>query len=373
MKRLVAFTFLHIGIITSQTALGAPIKVQVAFVEALAPKDTTSSERFQKEYEASVAIGKTHSQAELAKCGYEISEKLVFYDASDSVQALEQAKKLSEEGSWLLVGPRRSNHYLLLVKGAPATPSVSLMASAKEISELGNLHLSLAAENSSMAKVAAEKAKDQSNRKSPTYLSVVSADCVTCVDFARDFAKHAEKEGLSKVGEISVTSDSPDLKEVISIVKKQKPDFVLIPNYSKVSAAVIHAVMPIHPKTVFIGGDGWGDSKFGFVQNNDNVGSAQGFTVRGFPPHSVGLEKFELGKRALKDPAAAHLASGSSLSIIKTFDGLTKILCEKRPKDSQSFAKAFSEAGRKNFSAPWGVSIYSLKSGDIVYSETRRQ
>ena len=372
MNRIFAFTAVQIGIITSQIALASPIKVQVAFVEALAPKDTTSSERFQKEYEASVAIAKTYSKSELAKCGYEVDEKLVFYDASDSLQALEQAKKLSEGGSWLLVGPRRSNHYLLFVKGAPETPSVSLMASAKEISTLGALHLSLAPQNDAMAKVAAAKASDLGARKSPTYLSVVSGDCVTCVDFAKDFSGYAAKEGLIKLGELTITGDSPDLKNVVAVAKKQKPDFILLPNYSKVSAAVIHAVMPVHPKVVFIGGDGWGDSKFGFVQNNDNVGSAQGFTVRGFPPHGVGLGEFDLGKRALKDPAASQLASGSSLAIVKAFDGLTKILCEKRPKDAGSFAKAFKELGKKSLSAPWGVSVYSLKSGDIVYSETRR-
>jgi ABC-type branched-subunit amino acid transport system substrate-binding protein len=372
MRRFAAVIALQLGIAATQTTFAAPIKVQVAFVEALAPKDTTSSERFQKEYEAAVAIGKSHSQAALSKCGYDVSEKLVFYDASDSVQALEQAKKLSAEGSWLLVGPRRSNHYLLLVKGAPEIPSVSIMASAKEISELGALHLSLAPANNTMAKVAAATAKDKSKRQSPTYLSVVSGDCVTCVDFAADFSKHAETEGLLKLGELIVTGDSPNLKEVVAIIQKQKPDFVLLPNYSKVSAAVIHAVMPVHPKVIFIGGDGWGDAKFGFIQNNDNVGSAKGFTVRGFPPHSVGLEKFELGKRVLKDTAADQIASGSSLAIIKAFDGLTKILCEKYPKDSREFAKAFSEVGQKHLSAPWGVSIYSLKSGDIVYSKTRK-
>lgn len=372
MRRIAAAIILQIGIALSQSALAAPVKVQVAFVEALAPKDTTSSERFQKEYEAAVTIGKSHSQAELSKCGYEVSEKLVFYDASDSVQALEQAKKLSADGSWLLVGPRRSNHYLLLAKGAPATPSVSIMASAKEISELGPLHLSLSPANSSMAKVAAAKAKDKTNRKSATYLSVVSGDCVTCADFAKDFTKYAENDGLIKLGELVVTGDSPDLKEVVSIIQKQKPDFVVIPNYSKISAAIIHAVMPVHPKAIFIGGDGWGDAKYGFIQNNDNVGSAQGFTVRGFPPHSVGLQRFELGRHVLNDTAADQIASGSSLAIIKTFDGLTKILCEKRPKDSHAFAKAFSDVGRKYLSAPWGVSIYSLKSGDIVYSETRK-
>jgi ABC-type branched-subunit amino acid transport system substrate-binding protein len=366
-----AISLLFAGFASGAT-IAAPIQVKVAFVEALAPKDTTSSERFQKEYEAAVAIGKTHSKVELEKCGYEINETLVFYDASDSIQALENAKKLSQDGAWLFVGPRRSNHYLLLAQGAPDIPSVSIMASAKEIAELGPLHLSLAPQNNAMAKAAAANANVLSAKKSPTYLSVVSGDCVACVDFAKDFSGYAEKEGLIKLGEFNVTGDSPNLSDVISIVKAKKPDFILLPNYSKVSAVIIHALMPVHPNAVFIGGDGWGDSKFGFVQNNDNVGTAKGFTVRGFPPHSIGLSKFDLGKRVLKDPAAYKIASGTSLAIVKSFDGLTKVLCTKHPKDAKSFAAAFNDLGRQSLSAPWGVSIYSLKSGDIVYSETRK-
>ncbi|MSP19807.1 MAG: hypothetical protein EXR74_09595 [Bdellovibrionales bacterium] len=354
------------------TAASVKIKVPVTFVEALAPKDTTSSERFQKEYESAVAIGKTHSKNQLAKCGYEISEKLVFYDASDSIQALEQAKKSAGEGSWLLVGPRRSNHYLLFVKGAPDTPSVSLMASAKEVSTLGSLHLSMAPLNGEMAGVAVEKVKSLMGKNKASYLSVVSEDCVTCVDFAAEFDKSATKGGVKKLAEIKVVGESPDLEPVKKLIKQHSPKFVLLPNYSKVSAAVIHAVLPIAPETVFVGGDGWGDTKFGFVQNNENLDAAKGFTVRGFPPVAIGLTQFDLGKNILKDKIAPDLASGSALAIVRIFDGLAKFLCEAKPSDSKSFQASFKSKGKKQFSAPWGVSIYSLKSGNIVYSETRR-
>jgi len=350
----------------------AKIKVPVTFTEALAPKDTTSSERFQKEYESAVATGKRHSQEQLAKCGFEISEKLSFYDASDSVQALEQAKKASEEGSWLLVGPRRSNHYLLYIKGAPNTPSVSLMASAREVADSGPLHLSMAPLNGQMASVALKKVKSLAGKDKAEYLSVVSEDCVTCVDFAAEFDKSATANGVKKLAEIKVVGESPDLEPVKRLVKQHSPKFILLPNYSKVSAAVIHAVLPLVPNAIFVGGDGWGDTKFGFVGNNENLDAAKGFTVRGFPPASIGLDQFDLGKRVLKDKNAPDLASGSALAIVRIFDGLAKLLCEAKPADSKAFQSAFKNKGQKLFSAPWGVSIYSLKTGNIVYSETRR-
>jgi len=369
--QICAFIFLQLGIILSQAAISAPIKVQIAFVEALAPKDTTSSERFQKEYETAVAIGKAQAQKELSSCGFELSTKLVFYDASDSLQALEQAKKLAQENVWLLVGPRRSNHYLLFAKGAPETPTVSLMASAKEVSDLGSLHVSLAPTNKKMAQVAVGKLKDIDHSSGTAFLSVVSEDCVSCVDFEKEFSIEAQKEGVKKLGVIKLAGESPSLEEVKEKVKALKPPFLLVPNYSKLSAAIIHAVQPLSPDTLFIGGDGWGDTQFGFVQNNDYVGKARGFTVRGFPPHQIGLNQFTLGN-SLPTETATQIASSSSLAILKALDGLTQILCEKKPKTKESFFNSFKKLSGKKFNAPWGVSVYSLKDGNIVYAETRR-
>lgn len=68
-------------------------KVKISFLEALAPKDTTSSERFQKEYEYAVQTGIDLTKKDLAKCGYELVDEKSFYDASDTLQALEQAKQ----------------------------------------------------------------------------------------------------------------------------------------------------------------------------------------------------------------------------------------------------------------------------------------
>lgn len=345
------------------------IHVNVSFIEALAPKDTTSSERFQKEYETAVALGKKHSAEQLVKCGYEISEKFSFYDASDNIQALEQAKKSVSDGAWLLVGPRRSNHYLLFAQGASLTPTISLMASASEVSGLGPLHLSMAPLNKQMAQSAVRKVKELSKADASNYVSVVSEDCVSCVDFAAEFDKAASLSKIKKLDEIKILGDAPNLEPVKSIIKKLKPNIVILPNYSKVSAGVIHALLPIIPNAIFVGGDGWGDSKFGFVQNNENLDAAKGFTVRGFPPLSNGLSQFDLGKRLLKDDSAKTLESGSALALLRIFDVLEKFLCEAKPKTANDFQNAFRAKGDRFFSAPWGVSIYSLNSGKITFQE----
>lgn len=89
-----------LSIVASQV-LFAATPVKVSFLEALAPRDTTSSERFQKEYDFAIQTGKDLTKSELAKCGYELVDEKNLYDASDTLQALEGAKKARENGAWL--------------------------------------------------------------------------------------------------------------------------------------------------------------------------------------------------------------------------------------------------------------------------------
>lgn len=346
------------------------IKVQISFMEALAPKDTTSSERFQKEYEYAVQTGKDLTLDKLKSCGYEIADKKVLYDASDSIQALELAKKSEATGAWLIVGPRRSNHYLLAVKGAPETPSISIMASAKEVYELSPLHRTLAQSNQKMAEVLADQTKLKfKDYKTITYASIVSEDCVSCVDFANSFFSEAEKLGFKKVLDRKIAGEQPDISDLESLFKNQKPDVVLLPNYSKVSSFLIGKINRWNPETFFVGGDGWGDNNYGFVHNSPQLEGASGMTVKGFPPVNKGLSYFPLGRTILNKPsiASAFPASGSAQSLIKAIEDTVDLLCENKPKDKNEFKKSFLKSGKSKFKNPWGVSIFKLSDGEIVF------
>lgn len=345
--------------------------VKISFMEALAPKDTTSSERFQKEYEYAVQSGKDLTREKLKDCGYEITDEKVLYDASDNLQALEQAKKSEASGAWLIIGPRRSNHYLLAVKGAPDTPSVSIMASAKEVFELDSLHLSLAQSNKKMAEVLAKETKSKF-KKHAKYVSVVSEDCVTCVDLAENFDQFAKVAGLQNIHELKFTGEQPDLSSLEKIVKSKNPDFVLLPNYSMVSAYAMGVISKWSPKIYFIGGDGWGDAKYGFVHDSPQLSKVNGITVKGFPPTNKGLEFFSLGREILKNPnlAAAFPASGSAQALLKAMEGVSEFLCKFKPKGKAEFAQTFKKSGSKYFKNPWGVSVFKLSQGEIVFDKT---
>lgn len=373
MKSLLNYLFilLFCSVTYSQTEDKQTIKVKISFMEALAPKDTTSSERFQKEYEYAVQTGKDLTREKLKSCGYEITEEKVLYDASDNLQALEQAKKSESTGAWLIVGPRRSNHYLLAVKGAPETPSVSIMASAKEVFQLSSMHLSLAQSNQQMAEVLAREVQKKFKSDSK-YFSIVSDDCVACVDFAESFDHVAKKLKLKNSHHLKITGEQPDIESLKKIFLKEKPAFVVIPNYSMVSAYLMGIISKWNPKVFFVGGDGWGDAKYGFVHDSPQLSKVSGMTVKGMPPVNKGLEYFNLGKEILKNPslASAFPASGSAQALLKTIQDVSELLCKYKPKDKTEFTLRFKENGSQYFKNPWGVSVYKLSQGEIVFDKT---
>ena len=345
--------------------------VKVSFLEALAPKDTTSSQRFQKEYELAIQTGKDLSKLKLEKCGYELVDSQVLYDSSDTLQAMESAKKAQESESWLIVGPRRSNHYLLVAKGAENSSTVSIMASSKEVFELEKSHLTLAQSNSKMAKALAKETK-ANNKK--TYISIVNEDCISCKDMSLEFDKFAEKLKLKKLAELKIVGEQPEQKEIEEFYLKYKPDAILIPNYSKASAFIIGTIYKLNPKVFFVGGDGWGDNKYGFVHNSPQLQKANGITVKGFPPVSKGLNKLTLGKMILSEPSkiATFPESGTALALLKVIEGTSDLLCQFKPKNKIEFDLKFKKFGSKYFENPWGVSLFKLSAGEIIFEKTVR-
>ena len=356
----------------SPAAVAGPVEVPIAFIEALDSKDTTSSERFRKEYELAIQYGVELTAKDIAACGYTIKPLPAFYGASDPLQAKERTEQSVKSGAWFVVGPRRSNHYILAAQGSGSVPTVSLMASSDEVATLGPRHLSLVAPNSVMAQVAAKEAKARVPAKAAkTYLSIVRDDCLFCKGFADQFDTAAKSAGLKKSAQVSILSDEPDLKDIVVAIEAHKPSFILLPNYSIVTGYLIEKLHKTYPKIFFVGGDGWG-TNFGFVENGRDIGNAQGFTVRGNPPVDVGMKSFPTGQKLLSDSGRIPVASATALSLIKIIDSTKTFLCKHKPKSPGDFASAYEKSGKGQFAAPWGVSVYELSSGNIVYKKSSR-
>ena len=315
--RLVACAALIIGSVTLVHAEESKlIAVRVDLIEALSPKDTTSSLRFQNEFEQVIKTAKAKLEKKLNACGYALETPTTFFDANDPLQAKEKAEAATKNGSWVIIGPRRSNHYILLVKGSGTTPTISLMASATEVQEFGSRHISLSPTNDVMAKAAAIESQRKTSKNSK-YASVVSEDCISCIDFSSIFEKEAAKVGMKKVGDFKIKGETPNLQEIVEKLVELKPKIVLVPNFSKISALIISSISEKLKGVLFVGSDGWGDASFGFLQNDSSIQTAKGITVRGFPPIDLALKQFRLGKE-ISNTGKDLPTSGPGVAILKS-------------------------------------------------------
>lgn len=347
------------------TANANRTKVKISFVEALSHKDTTSSKRFRKEYQDTIKRGLRLANKKVKKCGYQLSSKSRFFESSDSLQALEMGKSESNSGAWLIVSPRRSNHYLLLIKGSKNTPTLSIMASAKEVFDLPKLNLTMSPSNHDLAKIAAIEAKKKVSPKK-TYVTILKEGCLTCEDFSSGFDIAAQNESLEKIKEFKVIGKEPNIESIKKELLKISPSIILLPNYSKISAYLMKELYASNPKAIFVGGDGWGDKHFGFVQNNPAEKPAFGITVRGFIPTNKALGLFELGQKIKK--TGNFPKSSTSLALFRAIDGVTNLLCKYRPKNKSEFSIKFQNEGKSLFAPPWGIGVYHLKNDTITYS-----
>jgi hypothetical protein len=366
MKKFIvlAVFFLHIG---GLAFAEQKTVVSLYFAEALDPTDSVSSKKFQQEYETAIDLGSELISQKIAQCGFKLNIKKQFYSVSDPLQALERGKAAKSENAWLVVGPRRSNHYMLLVNGAKDTPTVSLMASSNKIKGLGKLHLSMVPTNSIMARGAVFESKEWiKNGKNKKYVSIVSAECTYCKDFANQFDLEAESLGLKNAKSFEVVGKAPDLKNIIKELKKINPSFILIPNYSYLSSFVISKLHVVNKGWFFVGADGWGALKEGFVVNGRDIVTAKGFSVRGNPSVEKGLTTFGLGRR-LTDIQKGKITSSSPMTILRVFDSLGKFLCKHKPKTKKEFDRSYVKYGSNYFSAPWGVSVFQLEKQTITY------
>ena len=356
-------------ILLSESQAAVTKIVRVDFIEALAPKDTTSSERFQKDYEGAIQLGESLIAKKISGCGYTLETKASFYESGDSLKAKELAEQARKNSSWLIVGPRRSNQYLLLVQGADPTPSVSLMASSDEVSKLSPRHVSVSPSNTQMANMAAAEVKARKGKA--TYLTVVNDDCSNCVNFSKAFDLEAKRLGHKKLTELKILGEGFAVEPILEANAKHKPTFILIPNYSIEANRIMSAFNGQKSPPLFVGGDGWGDNRYGFVRSGQMLESTiRGVTVRGFPPAENELNQFDLGRTVLKEQKQIPF-SAANIAILKVIDSLGTMLCKSRPKTKDDFTKVFDRSSVRHLSAPWGVSLYELKSGEILFSKTK--
>jgi threonine/homoserine/homoserine lactone efflux protein/ABC-type branched-subunit amino acid transport system substrate-binding protein len=195
----------------------------------------------------------------LKKAGLAIT--LVSFEYRDSTSdILKTSEKLISSDIQVAFGYTFSDHVLLIADKFQKAeiPLVTPDATANRVAKLGKFIHPTAASNYFQGLALVKLAEEISTIDNS--IIVVAEDCAYCVDLGNTISetikKHRPATDIKTVNLISTHISELELRNALSKVPV-KPSVIFVPNYELPSAAIIGALAPLFPSSVFLGGDGW--------------------------------------------------------------------------------------------------------------------
>lgn len=340
----------------------ALIDVKIGVMESLSPTAPSSSERYKRFLEAAIYYAAGENETKLSKCGYRLVPSIYYFDTYDTQELIKATKKLEESDAWVILGPRRSGHFLTAAKTLNKTPILSTMANADEIYTLNNITFSMYPSATQLANILSVNTKTYGAR----YATVVDVRCRTCIDFAKAFANANEgKEAFIH----EVASTTPDLKALIQKLHKHPVDFLVLPNYSDLSGYVIAEVHKHYPNIRFVGGDGWGEDSFSLMQGYGVSNSAEGLAIR------AGIQKTDKSKHFKVNSLDREINQeivtppNSIFAVVSAIRILTNDLCEAKVENKVAFTKFLSSKPKTHFQTDAKYALYQLANGKLTFTK----
>jgi branched-chain amino acid transport system substrate-binding protein len=178
---------------------------------------------------------------------------------TDQLRVLDAVKKATQSSVIAVVGYNLSPQALLAapVHHEAQLPMITSSATANRLSTMGRYVHMGAFDNDFMGKTLARVAKERIKAKKVAI--VVAEDCAYCHDLADTFITEFKRLHGEVNARIGVIESQHDFKNVISELKNQSVDAIIVPNYATPSARIIAAITASGINKPFLGGDGWGD------------------------------------------------------------------------------------------------------------------
>ncbi len=340
----------------------ALIDVKIGVMESLSPTAPSSSERYKRFLEAAIYYAAGENEAKLNKCGYRLIPSIHYFDSYDIQELLTAGKNLESTNAWIIIGPRRSGHFLIAAKNLNGTPIVSTMANAEEIYQLNKTTFSMYPSAAQLAHNLSKELKAYGK----TYGVVVDVRCKSCTDFANAFSQnHAGKLVFTH----EVASNTPELKALINKIAQHPVDFIVVPNYSDLSGFIIGTVQKHYPKIRYVGADGWGEDSFSFMQGYGVNKTTEGIAIRGGVKKEDKCRKYAVNSLEREINGEIVTPPNSIYALVDSIRILSKDLCESKAKDKPSFAKYLANKPKSHFQKNTTHSIYELKDGKLEFAK----
>jgi hypothetical protein len=311
------------------------------------------------------AIGESSNT--LHKCGYQLSYLTYYIDNTDSLSAKEGGEYIKSKNVWFIIGPNRSDLFLLTLNGSKSTPAISLMAGADAVTHLKPPIFSMYPSSKQIAAAAVNIVEEKN--LGHHYGVFLDATCNSCIDFSKYFDAFS-KNKLSKEFSIETTDDNPDIAKLLKTLETNKIDFLLLPNFSKLSGNVMAAVHQKFPNIKFLGSDGWGSEDHSFITDNNLPNDIVAYCVRvGMPSkklasfyHVYSLDK-EWGDRVVSPSIANFLT-------IELLRKISSQLCETKPKSKEEFYRYLEKQNTNVFKTKIGISLYKIRDSKPIFENS---
>jgi hypothetical protein len=340
--------------------------VPIGFSEALAITDSTSSDRYRRHFEAAIYYSIGREEKRLNECGYKFQVMPSFYESIDKTAPGKSAKELEDKGAWIIFGARRSDDTLLSLKSIKNTPYVTPMATGYLIDEQKPPFFSMYPSIQDVAQAAVQTVRKEHYGKK--YAAVIDTTCPSCRDFVKSFENASKSTGLESVFSFDIAGDDPNLEELVSEIKNKKIDFLLVPNNSRVSGKIISTVANLNPNIKFVGTQGWGDKRYGFLFSSKIPKGTLGFCLRlgrTFQDDSNEYKVFSLNYEWNGELIYPNYTYLQTIFFIKK---VVDNLCTYKPKNKESFFKILSKKNTDHFRTKDEISVHKIDSGSIEYA-----
>lgn len=358
---------LLIGIVTSTYALAnnkAIIDVKLGVLESLAHTGPTSSEVYKRLSESTLYYAIGENESKLRDCGYKLTPSIVHFDNLNTLELIKATKHFENSGTWLVIGPRRSSHFITTAKTLKNTPLLSTMANAEQVYNLNNISFTMYPSASTLAKLTVNEVLNK--EYGPVYGTLVDVRCNSCLDFAKAFRQH--NPGQKEAFYIETVDNAPDLTKLREAIAKHNIDYLLIPNYSALTGYVISQVQKFNPTIKFVGSDGWGEDSYTHTKGYGINKNTTGFAVR------LGAQKDDREKRykfyslgrevdgVYSLPPYSAYAMGEAIRI------LTNDLCSTKPQNKEAFTHYLSKQSPSHFRKDNLYAVHHFQEGSLVFS-----
>lgn len=247
-KRLYALPLIIFSLLTPLSALSQPIRV--AIIDSFAYQKFVTT-KYKSFYEKGLKLAKAKSQT----AGFALKTKIFQYDNNDLsiFKKIEQVKKWKPD---VVIGPRDSNHFLLLKGKFKDVFVISPFATSILIPKMGKNFYSLTYDDQFTSNVFEKFIK---KHFPGSHLKIIAnAECKSCIELSQNLSNKFNK--ISSLNTfIPNNIANLDLDNLLKTSKNFKNIVFILPNDAHSSAVLMSRITDNqNKKSFFIGGDGWG-------------------------------------------------------------------------------------------------------------------